>query len=214
MSQLRSQLSAVVALVAALVLIPYPALATESAHRARPEAAPAPLRPLEMVSGSVARVQAIVRAQQAGLTETSEIRRIAEDLFDFDDMARRMLAPRWHDRTPEEQKEFVGLFTNLLERTWLTVIGKVGHAKITFQGESVNGSYAQVRSLVTIGRGREISIEYRLFEAGARWAVYDVVTEGTSLVSSYRSQFSSVLRKASFTQLLDRMRSKDLEAQR
>ena len=74
--------------------------------------------------------------------------------------------------------------------TWLVVIGKVGHASITFQGESVDGSYAHVRSLVTIGRGREIPIEYRLVESGARWAVYDVVTGGTSV------------------------RSKDLEAQR
>jgi phospholipid transport system substrate-binding protein len=214
MFQLRAQLSAVVVLVVALGLMPHPALAKENAHRARAEGAPAPLRPLEVVSGSVARVQAIVRAQQAGLTETSEIRRIAEDLFDFDDMARRMLVPRWQDSTPEEQREFVGLFTNLLERSWLTVIGKVARAKITFQGESVNGPYAQVRSLVTIGRGREISIEYHLFETGARWAVYDVVTEGTSLISSYRSQFNFILRKSSFAQLLERMRSKDLEAQR
>lgn len=139
MSQLRSRLSAVMALVAALVIIPYPALANERAHFERPVAAPAPPGPLEMVSGSVARMQAIVRAQEAGLTETSEIRRIAEDLFDFHDMTRRMLAPRWQDSTPEEQREFVGLFTNLLERSWLTVIGKVGQAKITLQGESGTG---------------------------------------------------------------------------
>lgn len=78
----------------------------------------------------------------------------------------------------------------------------------------MNGPYAQVRSLVTIGPGREISIEYRLFESGARWAVYDIVTEGTSLISSYRSQFNSILRKSSFAGLLERMRNKDLEAQR
>ena len=47
----------------------HPALAKENADRARPEAAPAPLRPLEMVSEAVARVQAIVRAQQASLTD-------------------------------------------------------------------------------------------------------------------------------------------------
>lgn len=116
MSQLRSQRSTVVALVAMLALVLYPALAEDSAHRARPAATAAPLRPLDVVRGSVARVQAIVRAQPAGLTETGEIRRIAEELFDFDDMARRMLAPRWQDITPDQQKEFVGLFTNLLER--------------------------------------------------------------------------------------------------
>lgn len=117
MSRLRSQLSGAVALVAALVLMPAPALATDNAHRARPEATPAAPRPLQMVSGAVARVQAIVRAQ-GGLTETSEIRRIADDLFDFHDMARRMLTPHWQDITPEDQKEFVGLFTKLLERSW------------------------------------------------------------------------------------------------
>ena len=116
MPQRRSQLSAVVALVAALAFVPCPALAEDSAHRPGPEATDAPRRPLNVVSGSVARVQAIARAQSAGFTETSEIRRIAEDLFDFDDMARRMRAPRWQDSTPEQQKEFVGLLEKMQSR--------------------------------------------------------------------------------------------------
>ena len=78
----------------------------------------------------------------------------------------------------------------------------------------MSGSYARVQSLVTTGRGREISIEYCLFQTGARWAVYDVVTEGTSLISIYRSQFHSILRKSLFTHLLEKMQSKDLEAHR
>jgi len=46
-------------------------------------------------------------------------------------------------------------------------------------------------------------------ETDGRWAVYDVAVDGVSLVLSYRSQFNSILRTSRFTELLDRMRSRD-----
>jgi len=43
----------------------------------------------------------------------------------------------------------------------------------------------------------------------SHWTVYDIVVDGVGLVSSYRSQFTSVLRTSSFADLLDRMRVRE-----
>jgi phospholipid transport system substrate-binding protein len=172
--------------------------------------------PLDLVRTSVARVLAIVQAPRAATSDggqrRAEIRRVARGLFDFDEMAHLTLARHWKDRSPQEQEEYVRLFTDLLERSYLTTIENYAGEKITFLGESVTGPYAQVRSRITTDRRVEISIEYRLIESGARWVVYDVVLDGVSLVSNYRSQFNTIIRTSSFADLLVKLRSKQIEA--
>ena len=171
--------------------------------------------PLDLVKASVSRVLAIVQAPHVardGGPRRAEIRRVAQRLFDFDEMSRLTLARHWKDRSVQEQEEFVRLFTDLLERSYLTTIENYAGEKITFQGESISGPYAQVRSRITTDRRMETSIEYRLLERDARWAVYDVVLDGVSLVSNYRSQFNSIIRTSSFADLLTKLRSKEIEA--
>jgi phospholipid transport system substrate-binding protein len=183
---------------------------------AQPKAVTDQTGPLERVRTSVSRVLAIVQAPHAvasgGGQRRTEIRRIAQGLFDFNEMARLTLARHWKDRSVREQEEFVQLFTDLLERSYLTTIENYAGEKVAFLGETVSGPYAQVRSRIITERRMEISIDYRLIESGARWAVYDVVLDGVSLVSNYRSQFNSIIRTSSFDELLAKLRSRQIEA--
>jgi phospholipid transport system substrate-binding protein len=168
--------------------------------------------PLHLVSSSITRVLAIVRSQPVDAAESgrrqAEIRETAVELFDFDEMSRRLLGPRWRDASPQEQQDFVVVFTDLLQGAYLNTIGNYPLATITFQGETINGSYARVRSRMTAGKG-DIGIEYRLLESDGRWGVYDIAVDGVSLVSNYRSQFASMLKRMSFAQLLDRLRGRE-----
>ena len=171
--------------------------------------------PLELVKASVSRVLAIVQAPHVardGGPRRAEIRRVAQRLFDFDEMSRLTLARHWKDRSVQEQEEFVRLFTDLLERSYLTTIENYAGEKITLLGESISGPYAQVRSRIITDRRVEISIEYRLLQSGGQWAVYDVLLDGVSLVSNYRSQFNSIIRTSSFSELLAKLSSKQIEA--
>jgi phospholipid transport system substrate-binding protein len=183
---------------------------------AQPKGVADPTGPLELVRTSVARVLSIVQAPHAvssgGGQRRTEIRRVAQGLFDFNEMARLTLARHWKDRSAQEQEEFVRLFTDLLERSYLTTIENYAGERIAFVGESISGPYAQVRSRITTERRMEISIDYRLIESGARWAVYDVVLDGVSLVSNYRGQFNSIIRTSSFADLLAKLRSRQIEA--
>jgi phospholipid transport system substrate-binding protein len=202
------------ALVAIAAVIPFgaaPGLAQVVAE-AQPGPASGRSGPLSVVNASVSRVLTIVRSQTADATDSgkrrAEIRQAAVELFDFDEMSRRLLGQRWTDASPEEQRDFVALFTDLLERAYLNTLGNYRLATITFQGETINGSYAQVQSRMAAGKG-EVAIEYRLLEQDGRWAVYDVAVDGVSLIANYRSQFNSILKRMSFTQLLDRLRNRE-----
>lgn len=203
--------SALVAIAAVIAFGAAPVLAqTTMVADAQPGPTAGRAGPLNVVTSSVSRVLTIVRSQPADGSESGmrgvEIRQAAVDLFDFDEMSRRLLGQRWTEASPEEQQDFVVLFTDLLERVYLSTLGNYGLAAITFHGESINGSYALVQSRMAAGKG-EVAIEYRLRERDGRWGVYDVGVDGVSLISNYRSQFTSVLKRMSFAQLLDRMRN-------
>jgi phospholipid transport system substrate-binding protein len=178
------------------------------------KAGPGRGRPIDLVKSSVDRVLVVVQSSPTAVSggpRRSEIRRLADELFDFKEMSRLTLAGHWKDRTLREQQEFVGLFTALLEPSYLSSIENYAGEKITFLGESVSGPYAQVRSRITTRRV-EIPIDYRLLDNGARWMVYDVVLDGVSLVSNYRSQFNSIIRTSSFADLLSQLRNREIEA--
>jgi phospholipid transport system substrate-binding protein len=192
----------------ALLLVALSAAATDAQP---PERA----RPIDLVKASVERVLAVVQSSTTPVSEgrrRSEIRQLADGLFDFTEMGRLTLAGHWRERTPREQQDFVRLFTALLERSYLSSIENYAGEKVSFLNESISGPYAQVRSRITTERRVEISIDYRLRDTGTRWVVYDVVLDGVSLVSNYRSQFNSIIRTSSFADLLAKLRNKEIEA--
>jgi phospholipid transport system substrate-binding protein len=206
------RVSALVAIAAVISFGAAPVLAQTMVTDAQPGLTASRSEPLHVVTSSVSRVLTIVRSQSAEATESgrrqTEIRQAAVELFDFDEMSRRLLGQRWTDASPEEQQDFVVLFTDLLQKAYLGTIGNYPLATITFQGETISGSYAKVQSRMAAGKG-EVAIEYRLVEREGRWAVYDVAVDGVSLISNYRSQFTSMLKRMSFAQLLDRMRNRE-----
>jgi phospholipid transport system substrate-binding protein len=164
-------------------------------------------------------VEQVVRAVQDtdlarpgdGERQRMEVRRIAENLFDFPEMARRSLARHWTDRSSQQREEFVRLFTTILERSYFGRIENYSGERIVYTGETVDGEFATVRSKIIIGRKGEVPVEYRLHLVGSRWAVYDVLIEGVSFVSTYRAQFNRIIQTSSYDGLIEKLRSKELE---
>ena len=140
-----------------------------------------------------------------------EIRQVADGLFDFTEMSRRVLGRHWTGRSSAERGEFVKLFTDLMARSYLGKIDRYAGESITYVGERVDGDLATVQSRVITTNKSEVPIEYRLHRVGDRWAAYDVLVENVSLVGAYRSQFDRVIQTSSFEELLKRMRQKEQE---
>jgi phospholipid transport system substrate-binding protein len=138
------------------------------------------------------------------------VRKIANDIFDFSETARRSLGRHWQGRTQAERDEFVQLFTDLLERTYISKIETYGGEKIAYLGDTAEGDQAKVQTKLVTKNG-EIPIEYRMHKAGDRWLVYDVVIEGVSLVANYRTQFNKIIQTSSFQELMNKMKNKQQE---
>src|SRR3990170_7177341 len=138
-----------------------------------------------------------LKKEPRALDRRAAVRKIANDIFDFPGPARRSLARHWAPRTPAERAEFVQLFADLLERSYISKIEVYGGEKIQFIGESIDGDLATVRSKITTREGSDIPIDYRMLHRGNRWLVYDVVIEGVSLIANYRAQFNKIITTSS-----------------
>jgi phospholipid transport system substrate-binding protein len=139
----------------------------------------------------------------------AEIRKVVSERFDFEEMAKRSLGIYWRKRTPEERKEFVPLYTDLLERTYIKKIERYTDEKIAYTGEKIDGNYGVVNTRVITTKNIETPIDYRLLNENGQWMVYDVIIEGVSLINNYRNQFSTVIHQKSYEELVKKLKSKE-----
>lgn len=165
--------------------------------------------PTDTLKARIDRV--LVLLEEAG-DRRAEIRKVAEEIFDFEEMSRRALGPHWNARTAEERREFVTLFTDLLERSYLARVESGRGGKVLYTGEAATGNEATVRTRIVTAQRTEVPVDYRLHRKGERWQVYDVNVEGISLINNYRSQFNSVIQSSSYPALVERLRSKETDA--
>jgi phospholipid transport system substrate-binding protein len=139
------------------------------------------------------------------------IRAVAGDIFDFGEISRRSLAVHWQSRSLAERTEFVALFGDLLENSYISKIEGYSGEKIVYAGDTVDGSLAVVRTKILTKQGPEIPVDYRMFLRGDQWRAYDVSIEGISLVSNYRSQFNSIISRSGYPDLVSKLRAKQDE---
>jgi len=117
----------------------------------------------------------------------------------------------WQPLTEPQRGEFVGLFADLLERSYISKIDLYGGEKILYNGERLDGDLATVSTKIITKNGTEVPVDYRLFRRGDRWMVYDINIEGISLVSNYRTQFNKIIQTSGYSSLVERMKVKQNE---
>ncbi|HYB41919.1 MAG TPA: ABC transporter substrate-binding protein [Candidatus Methylomirabilis sp.] len=136
------------------------------------------------------------------------VRDIAVETFDLTETSRRALGVHWQQRTPAEREEFVGLFRDLLEQTYVARIDEYGGESLEYLTESVDGDSAIVRAQILTKTGVAVPVESRLNLRNGRWLIYDVVILNMSLVSNYRAQFDRIIRSGSYEELVKRLRDR------
>lgn len=136
------------------------------------------------------------------------LRQAIDERFDWEEMARRSLATHWAKRTTDEKKEFVFLFADLLERTYMRKVEDYSGEKVLYERETKDGDYATVKVKIVTKKNKDIPVDYRLKKGGNNWLIYDVSIEGVSLVNNYRSQFNSIIMQSSYENLINRLKEK------
>jgi phospholipid transport system substrate-binding protein len=158
-----------------------------------------------------------LRREGREVERRAAIRRLANEIFDFSETTRRSLGQHWQARTPAEREQFVRLYADLLERSYIGKIELYSGERILFVGDTIERDQATVRTRLQTKAGTEIPVDYRMHRVGDRWLSYDVAIEGVSMVANYRAQFNKIIQASGYAALVSKLTEKQeqgLEADR
>ena len=195
---MKRQITAMILMVALLIVMPFQAYAASAK---------------ETVETSVNKVLKALsdptfkaKPKDAKITE---IGNIIGEVFDYTELSKRTLGREWKKMKPEQQKEFIELFKELLQGVYADRLLAYTDEKIVFDKEiELKKGRAEVQSNIVLSDGTKVPIFYRLTNKSGQWKTYDLIIEGVSLVKNYRSQFKEIISKDSSEKLLEILRNK------
>lgn len=171
-----------------------------------------PTEDVKKIVDEVVRVVADKELKKNDVKRRQSLKKAISGIFDYSEMAKRSLGKHWTNRTAAEKKQFAELFATLLENSYASKIESYNNEKIVYIKEiPVDEEHAEVKSKVVTAARDEFTLDYRLFKQNGKWMVYDVVIEGVSLVSNYRSQFNKIITSSSYDKLVKKLQSKNEE---
>lgn len=135
--------------------------------------------------------------------------------FDFDRVCRMVLGKNWKSASPEQQALFQKEFRSLLLRTYATALGKYRDQVIEYRPMQTDAGEKNVtvKTQIIQKGGQPIAVDYSLVKGPTGWKVYDITIESVSLVTNYRSQFSSEIRQNGLDSLNKKLADKNAAAE-
>jgi len=138
-----------------------------------------------------------------------KLRAVIGGHFDFADMSRSALGTHWKSLSEEQRREFVRLFTSLMEAAYMSRIESYSGQEIDFLKERADSpGYSEVYTTIVLNEAQPISVNYRLKQTDSGWKVYDVLIDGISLVANYRNQFNRVINSKGYDGLVEQIKMK------
>lgn len=127
--------------------------------------------------------------------------------FDFEKITQAAVGRHWRGATPVQQKALVNGFKQVLIRTY-------ARSLLSYSGEQIRylpvkpGSRKSTVTVATEVRepgAAPIPVDYRMYQSGSSWKVYDVVINNASLVGNYRKSFDTEIRQSGIDALVDKL---------
>jgi phospholipid transport system substrate-binding protein len=141
-------------------------------------------------------------------TRDGEVSAILGDLLDYDELGRRSLGAHWTEQTPAEQQRFVSLLRQLVERNYRTNLEHILEFEVSYGTETTLPEGALVHTSARSRADRRqpaVEIDYSMHLVGETWRVFDVNTDGVSMVRNYQQQFSRIITEHGWAGLISRM---------
>ncbi|MGZ4997869.1 MAG: MlaC/ttg2D family ABC transporter substrate-binding protein [Methylobacter sp.] len=134
---------------------------------------------------------------------------------DFDKIAPLVLGKYWKTATPEEQERFKREFQTLIIRTYSRAFVEYNDWTIRFMPLDMSSESTKVvvKTEVLQPNRQPIDVNYRMFLTNGEWKVYDIMIDGVSLVTNYRSTFNEEIQtKGSLSAVIDSLAKRNAEA--
>jgi phospholipid transport system substrate-binding protein len=163
--------------------------------------------PLEYTRTTLEQAKTIVSSTQTHNEKLAALSTLFSKFLDTDAMGREALGSHWSSFTPDEQKEFLGLFRELMQRTYVQKLLLFENPNFVYAGEQSTGAGAVVDTKIVTPRD-QFDVTYRLKPVGDTWMATSITVEDVSLTANLGSQLNDLLSRMSVDDVLALMRRK------
>jgi phospholipid transport system substrate-binding protein len=163
--------------------------------------------PLEYTRTTLEQARVIVAGSQTHNEKLAALSVLFSKFLDTDEMGREALGPHWSSFTPDQQKEFLGLFRELLQRVYVQKLLLFENPNFVYAGEQSTGAGAVVDTKIVTPRD-QFDVVYRLKPEGDTWMATAITVEDVSLTRNLGSQLNDLLSRMSVDDVLTLMRRK------
>ena len=149
--------------------------------------------------------------QGESAARNQQLAQLLGELLDYETLSQRSLGDHWESHSAQERAEFVSLLKQLIERSYKANLQRTLSYEVRYEDAQRRGDVVLVQ---TVARSREnrrappVTIDYELSRKGNAWKVVNVITDGQSLVQTYRNQFHRILEQDGWDGLIARMRQR------
>ncbi|WP_437543489.1 ABC transporter substrate-binding protein [Sorangium sp. So ce367] len=162
----------------------------------------------------------VVKARQTALFDLlkkgggenqKKVGAVFDEMLDYSALAEASLGSEWAARTDAEKQQFSELLKQLVRKAYERNLKKTLDFNVEYLSETPSGGAIIVKTKAVSrkdAREEPVEIAFKLSEKGGVWRVQDIVTEGVSLVGSYRAQFTKIIKKDGFPALIQKMKDK------
>ena len=150
--------------------------------------------------------------KQSGGDSQKKINAIFDEMLDYHALAQSSLGSEWAPRSDAERAQFSDLLKQLVQKAYERNLKKIVDFNVDYVGEDAAGGAVMVKTKSKAkggdARSEPIEITFKMVQTNGKWKVQDIETEGVSLVGSYRSQFTKIIKKDGFPTLIQKMKDK------
>jgi len=160
-----------------------------------------------LIKSKTEQILSVIRKKDISQKEKKQkIFDIAKPLFDFTTISKLTLGKKyWSELTPEQQKRFVDLFIKRLRMVYLDRVNIYGNETVSFKPAiQKRKNIIYVPSVVT-SKNEKFAVLYKFWKSPKGWKIYDVEVEGVSIVRTYRSQFTEIIKKKGIKGLFEEL---------
>jgi phospholipid transport system substrate-binding protein len=181
----------------------------------RAAAAALPSEPAGVVEQTANRVLDILADKSTSADEKRH--RIQEVVYanvDFETLTKLVLARNWGRFDDGQRAKFMDEFKQHLSMTYGRNVETYHNEKVTIlEARREGNGDATVRTKILRGGPGDISVDYRLRQRDGGWRIIDVIIEGVSLVSNFRSQFQDVVASGGPDRLITLLAEKNAKGE-
>lgn len=165
--------------------------------------------PLEIVKSRNQTIERILNeADEPVSHEVKEkLKQVINEFMDFEDLSRLALGKYWDQRTDQEKKDFVNVFSQLIKNSSVKKLEIYKADRLVYQEPEITGEKAKVTTVAYKGR-KHVEIVYKMHLEDGEWRVYDIEIDGVSTAGNYRESFYKQIAKTSYQEMYNKLLDK------